>query len=152
MKNFILAFVLAASALFTTGLSAKDTDREIVAKTVFAESLGETMEGKIAVASVIVNRTTTKGYPHTIAKVCFQKNAFESVTKKSRLWKKVNGGQLNEVEQAKYAECLAAADIALAGEGVPEITAFRELKCKGGEKYFSKLELVGIIGHHRFYK
>ena len=148
MKTIIAAIV----ALFVLSLTLPahaDSDRDLIAKVVYAESCGEPLEGKVAVASVIVNRLTVKGYPHTIKKICFQKNAFESVSKKSKLWKKANSGEVNA---EKFAECVKAADIALAGEGVKEITAFRTVGCKGGEKFFSKLTECFTIAHHRFYK
>lgn len=54
-------------------------DIELMAKVVYAESKGEPLEGKIAVASVILNRVTNSKFPGTIHGVITQKNAFSCV-------------------------------------------------------------------------
>ena len=56
-----------------------NNDIELMAKVVFAESKGESYEGKVAVASVILNRTISPSFPPTIEKVVKQKNAFSCV-------------------------------------------------------------------------
>ena len=47
-----------------------------MSQVVYAESKGEPFDGKIAVASVILNRTTDSQFPDTIHGVITQKNAF----------------------------------------------------------------------------
>lgn len=59
------------------------SDIDLMAKVVFAESKGEPYAGKIAVASVILNRVTSPNFPNTVEGVITQKNAFSCV---------VNGG------------------------------------------------------------
>lgn len=54
-------------------------DISLMAKIVYAESKGEPHEGKVAVASVILNRVTSSNFPGTIEGVIFQKNAFSCV-------------------------------------------------------------------------
>ena len=46
---------------------------------VYAESKGEPFEGKVAVASVILNRVLNSGFPDTIEEVVFQPYAFSCV-------------------------------------------------------------------------
>jgi len=58
-------------------ITAEDID--LMAKLVSAESIGEPYTGKIAVASVVLNRTIDPHFPNTIQKVIFQKNAFSCV-------------------------------------------------------------------------
>lgn len=55
------------------------SDVNLMAKVVFAESKGEPYEGKIAVASVILNRVTSPKFPDTVEGVIKQKNAFSCV-------------------------------------------------------------------------
>ena len=50
-----------------------------MAKLVYAESRGEPYEGKIAVASVVLNRLLNPGFPNSIKGVIFQTNAFSCV-------------------------------------------------------------------------
>ena len=54
-------------------------DIDLMAQIVYAESKGEPFEGKVAVASVILNRVLTPGFPSTIQEVIFQPNAFSCV-------------------------------------------------------------------------
>ncbi|SHE48092.1 cell wall hydrolase [Clostridium fallax] len=56
-----------------------DKDINLMSQIVFAESKGEPYEGKVAVASVILNRAVSPGFPSTIEKVIKQKNAFSCV-------------------------------------------------------------------------
>ena len=54
-------------------------DIELMAKLVYAESRGEPFEGKIAVASVVLNRVLNQGFPNSIKEVIFQPKAFSCV-------------------------------------------------------------------------
>lgn len=55
------------------------SDIDIMAKLVYAESRGEPFEGKVAVASVVLNRVMNSEFPNSIKEVIFQKNAFSCV-------------------------------------------------------------------------
>jgi N-acetylmuramoyl-L-alanine amidase len=61
----------------TISVSAKDVD--LMAKVVYAESNAEPYEGKVAVASVILNRLKNKEFPKSIEGVIKQKDAFSCV-------------------------------------------------------------------------
>ena len=52
------------------------SDINLLAKLVSAESRGEPFEGKVAVASVVLNRVIDSSFPNTVSEVIFQKNAF----------------------------------------------------------------------------
>lgn len=54
-------------------------DINLMAKLVAAESIGEPYTGKVAVASVVLNRVITPGFPNSIKDVIYQKNAFSCV-------------------------------------------------------------------------
>ena len=64
----------ATQQLYITG-----EDIDLMAKLVSAESIGEPYTGKVAVASVVLNRTIDPHFPNTIQEVIFQKNAFSCV-------------------------------------------------------------------------
>lgn len=55
------------------------SDIELMAKLVYAESRGEPFEGKVGVVSVVLNRVLNPSFPNTIKDVIFQKNAFSCV-------------------------------------------------------------------------
>ncbi len=60
-------------------ISLTNDDIYLMSQVVYAESKGEPFDGKIAVASVILNRTTNSQFPDTIHGVITQKNAFSCV-------------------------------------------------------------------------
>ncbi|AKL84140.1 cell wall hydrolase [Bacillus atrophaeus] len=55
------------------------SEKELLSRLVHAEAKGESYKGKVAVASVVLNRTEERGFPDTIRGVIYQKNAFEPV-------------------------------------------------------------------------
>ncbi|KAF1680919.1 cell wall hydrolase [Bacillus mexicanus] len=55
------------------------SEKELLSRLVHAEAKGESYKGKVAVASVVLNRTEKKGFPDTVRGVIYQKNAFEPV-------------------------------------------------------------------------
>lgn len=61
------------------GVSNSD-DINLLAHLVQGEAGAEPYLGKVAVAAVILNRTQSDKFPHTIAGVVYQPNAFESIT------------------------------------------------------------------------
>ena len=61
-------------------LKITKADIELMAKLVYCESRGEPFQGKIAVASVVLNRVMSSKFPNTISGVIFQKNAFSCVS------------------------------------------------------------------------
>jgi N-acetylmuramoyl-L-alanine amidase len=61
------------------GVSNSD-DVNLLAHLVQGEAGSEPYIGKVAVAAVILNRTESDKFPHTIAGVVYQPNAFESIT------------------------------------------------------------------------
>jgi len=56
-----------------------DSDIYLMSQVVYAESCGESDNGKLAVASVILNRTGDSHFPKSISGVINQKNAFSCV-------------------------------------------------------------------------
>lgn len=54
-------------------------DIYLMSQIVYAESKGEPFEGKVAVASVILNRVLSPSFPNTVEEVIFQPNAFSCV-------------------------------------------------------------------------
>jgi len=60
-------------------LSITDDDIYLMSQVVYAESCGEPDSGKLAVASVILNRASDSHFPKSISGVINQKNAFSCV-------------------------------------------------------------------------
>ena len=62
----------------STSISASDMD--LLARTVHSESKGESYEGQVAVAAVVLNRVKSDLFPNTIAGVVYQRGQFEPVS------------------------------------------------------------------------
>ena len=71
--------VVAVFQSSNSTISLTKYDIYLMSQVVYAESKGEPFDGKIAVASVILNRTTDSQFPDTIHGVITQKNAFSCV-------------------------------------------------------------------------
>ena len=71
--------VVAVFKSSNSTISLTKDDIYLMSQVVYAESKGEPFDGKIAVASVILNRTTDSQFPDTIHGVITQKNAFSCV-------------------------------------------------------------------------
>lgn len=55
------------------------SDLELLARAVYSEARGESFQGQVAIASVIINRSESSKFPRSIRGVIFQKNAFTAV-------------------------------------------------------------------------
>ncbi|NFD54965.1 cell wall hydrolase [Clostridium botulinum] len=75
-------------------------DIYLMAQIVQAESESEPFEGKIAVASVIFNRTVAPGFPKTVESVIRQKNAFSCLNKNGSISKIPDQISFQAVEEA----------------------------------------------------
>ena len=57
-----------------------EEDITMLANLIYCEARGESYEGKLAVASVVINRILSSKYPDTMAGVIYQKSQFAPVT------------------------------------------------------------------------
>ena len=124
-----------------TMLYLTNEDIYLMSQVVYAESKGEPFEGKVAVASVILNRAVDCSFPNTIKEVIFQPYAFSCIV----------DGKLS-VEPSQ--ECFDAVYEALAGNDPTDNALFfynpQIATCnwmKGVEKINSK-----SIGQHLFFR
>lgn len=115
---------------------AKD-DELLLAQTVCGEARGESYEGKVAVAAVILNRTESMEYPETVAGVVYQTDAFESVD---------NG----EIYIDTTEECFKAARAALSGWDPSDGSLFFFAPAKTSNAYIWSRPQVRTIGQHIF--
>lgn len=79
VKKLQLDSGLLPDGVFGFQTQAKLNNIEMMARVVHGEARGETYEGKVAVAAVILNRMSTPGFPKDINHVIFQTNAFTAV-------------------------------------------------------------------------
>lgn len=77
--NYNNALLVESSNFFTI----TKTDIDLMAEIVFAESRGEPFDGKVAVASVILNRLYSSDFPDSISAIVYEKNAFSCINQNS---------------------------------------------------------------------
>lgn len=63
----------------SSAMNISTVDRDLLAHLVHAEAKGEPFSGKVAVATVVLNRLTDDQFPNTIEGVIYQPNAFTPV-------------------------------------------------------------------------
>lgn len=62
-----------------TNLGLSEQDLKLMANAVHGEARGESHEGRVAVAAVILNRVKSESFPNTVSGVIFQPGAFTAV-------------------------------------------------------------------------
>ena len=113
-------------------ITLTEQDRELLARLIWGEARGESLEGQQAVAEVVLNRMASSRFPNTASAIIHAEGQFESVEK----------GQLDEAEpwQAQY----QSIDKALHGELILEKNVF----------FFAKQaitpDVYRTIGNHIF--
>ena len=60
-------------------IELSDADRELLARVIWAEARGESLEGQQAVAEVIINRLASPRFPNTVQGIVFSQGQFKSV-------------------------------------------------------------------------
>jgi N-acetylmuramoyl-L-alanine amidase len=75
-------------------------DMELLARLITAEAGGEPFEGKVAVASVILNRIKDAKFPETIVGNIFKPHEFESVSN-GQIWKNPSKEAYKAAETAR---------------------------------------------------
>jgi N-acetylmuramoyl-L-alanine amidase len=116
-------------------------DIDLMAKLVSAESGGEPYAGKVAVASVVLNRTIDSHFPNTIKEVIFQKNAFSCV----------KNGKINASADQ---DCYNAVYDAIRGHDPTNDALFFYNPAIATCHWMKETQKVNekIIGHHTFFK
>jgi N-acetylmuramoyl-L-alanine amidase len=126
----------ATQQLYITG-----EDIDLMAKLVSAESIGEPYTGKIAVASVVLNRTIDPHFPNTIKEVIFQKNAFSCVKN-------------NKINANANQDCYNAVYDAIKGADPTNDALFFYNPTIATSNWMKETHKINqtIIGHHTFFK
>lgn len=116
-------------------------DIDLMAKVVSAESRGEPYAGKVAVASVVLNRTIDPHFPNTIKEVIFQKNAFSCV----------KDGQINASADQ---DCYDAVYDAIRGIDPTNDALFFYNPAIATCNWMKETQKINetTIGHHTFFK
>ena len=117
---------------------SKDDIAEL-ARIVYWEARGETIEGQLAVANVVVNRKNTDGFPSTIKGVISQTNQFSPYERS------------NYYDVSVPDEYYSIAEMALAGDSVVSENVLWFRSDKKPDTWNKAVYAISIGGHH-FYE
>ncbi|RWZ52199.1 LysM peptidoglycan-binding domain-containing protein [Halobacillus fulvus] len=112
-------------------------ERDLLARLVEAEAKGESYAGKVAVATVVLNRVESDLFPDSIYGVIYQDRQFTPVS---------NG----TINQAASDASERAVQEALAYQGYDRGSLFFYNPDKATSAYLSQKEVTTIIGNHVF--
>ncbi|MFC7784595.1 MULTISPECIES: cell wall hydrolase [unclassified Rossellomorea] len=118
-------------------------DRELLAKLVHAEAKGEPYAGKVAVATVVLNRVDSSEFPDSIKEVIYE------VANGHYAFSPVQNGQIN---QAPSQEARDAVQEALAFRGQGQGSLFFYNPVTSTSEWITNRETLLTIGKHRFAK
>jgi spore germination cell wall hydrolase CwlJ-like protein len=138
-----LAFASLAAAVAAQNMPGDmDSELSCLAGAVYFESKGEPLSGQLAVANVIINRTTSGRFPTTICSVVRQPGQFSFV----------RGGRIPAVgPNAQYRTAAAIAKIAMADgwdNPAPKALYFHARRVSPN---WGKAR-VALIGNHVFFR
>lgn len=116
-------------------------DKDLMARLVRAEAVGEPYAGKVAVAVVVLNRVKSNEFPNTIRNVIYEKsNGYYAFTP-------VQNGEINKAADAESKRAVNEA-IALGSQGNGSLYFFNSKTAKSD--WILTREVTVTIGNHRF--
>jgi N-acetylmuramoyl-L-alanine amidase len=114
-------------------------EKDLLARLVHAEAKGEPFEGKVAVASVVLNRVEHKDFPDSVEKVIKQENQFQPVDNGSI---KEPAGEMDK----------KAVNVALALEGKDNGSLYFYNPEIAENDWQKTRTVTDVIGNHHFSK
>ncbi|MFC0560594.1 cell wall hydrolase [Halalkalibacter alkalisediminis] len=118
-------------------LTISDKEKKLLAQLVHAEAKGEPYVGKVAVATVVLNRVEHEEFPDTIAEVIYEENAFEPV-------------QNDSINEPADKDAYKAVTEALLDQGNEEEALFFYNPDTTTSDWIFTREVIKIIGNHAF--
>ncbi|WP_053094365.1 cell wall hydrolase [Bacillus sp. 522_BSPC] len=116
-------------------------DKDLMARLVRAEAVGEPYAGKVAVAVVVLNRVKSNEFPNTIRNVIYEKsNGYYAFTP-------VQNGEINKAADVESKRAVNEA-IALGSQGNGSLYFFNPKTAKSD--WILTREVTVTIGNHRF--
>ncbi|HWJ78192.1 MAG TPA: cell wall hydrolase [Niallia sp.] len=119
------------------------SEKDLLARLVRAEAIGEPYAGKVAVAVVVLNRMKSNLFPNTLNGVIYEKsNGYYAFTP-------VQNGEINKAADAESKKAVNEA-IALGGSGNGSLYFYNPKTAKSN--WITSREVTVTIGNHRFAK
>jgi spore germination cell wall hydrolase CwlJ-like protein len=113
----------------------------LIAFTIFCEASSESLEGKIAVASVIYNRASENNY----LAVIFKPKQFSCYDTSDEVIKHIKRLELNP-----FVECLVIADQIHSGKIKPVVSGKWYVKKGIKRSWMKSMKVEKVIGNHKF--
>ncbi|HYK73424.1 MAG TPA: cell wall hydrolase [Pseudoneobacillus sp.] len=114
-------------------------DRELLARLVHAEAKGESFAGKVAVASVVLNRVDHKHFPNSVKEVIYQEGQFQPV----------DNGAIHESAEALDKKAVTTA-LALKDQGDGALFFYNPEISES--QWQASRTVTNVIGNHQFSK
>ncbi len=118
-------------------------DKELMARLVHAEAVGEPYAGKVAVATVILNRVKSPDFPNSISGVIYQ------ISNGHYAFTPVQNGQINQPADAASKRAVNEA-IAFSGKGNGSLFFYNPRTSTSS--WIGSRHVTVTIGNHRFAK
>ncbi|NLL18663.1 MAG: spore cortex-lytic protein [Clostridia bacterium] len=128
---------IVATEAETIKKDLSEEDMELLARTVYGEARGESFEGQVAVAAVIVNRMEHPEFPDEVEKIIYEPLAFTAVA----------DGQINLGYDEQAYEAVKAA---LAGQDPSGGALYYYNPEKSTSKWIWSRQVIKRIGKHTF--
>ena len=110
-----------------------------LSRIIYCESGNQSLEGKIAVGNVVLNRVASTQFPNTVYSVIFQRNQFTPAS---------NG----RIQRTPTAECVIAAKLAMEGANTAGNALYFINPSISSSGWFSRnCTYVATIGAHAFF-
>ncbi|WP_335868888.1 cell wall hydrolase [Bacillus sp. 2205SS5-2] len=136
--------LLYAGETLTIPSSISQADKELMAKLVHAEAKGEPYAGKVAVATVLLNRVDSAEFPNTVKGVIYERSAGGYYA-----FSPVKNGSINEQADAQDMKAVNEA-LAFRGQGRGSVYFYNPSTAKS--TWIFSREVTVTIGNHRFAK
>jgi N-acetylmuramoyl-L-alanine amidase len=133
----------ASQNLVIPNSSISESDKELMARLVHAEAQGEPYAGKVAVASVILNRVKSPDFPSTVRGVIYQ------IDSGHYAFTPVQNGAINQAADADSMRAVNEA-LALEGQGNGSLYFYNPKTAKSS--WILSRPVTVTIGNHRFAK
>ncbi len=136
-KDTLKALGLSGSSQGGGWGGCSESDFNLLARIISAESRGEPYEGQVAVGAVIMNRIAHPSFPNTLSGVIYQPGAFSCLN---------DGGVNAPVADSAY----EAAREAINGSDPSGGAIYYYNPKKATSKWIFSREVIAVIGNHRF--
>ena len=121
-------------------LPIDEYEMHLLAKIAMAEAEGESLEGKVLVMNVVLNRVHSQQFPDTIEEVIFQKNQFSPII----------DGRFDKVTPND--ECWEALELVRTGYDISYGALYFISDMDPNSWHNRNLEALFVEGNHKFYK